>query len=71
MVYILCFMYDSGSLLADAGGRAVYGVDLGRLVTGIGSKLARGVDVCLCVSVVLSCVGRGLCDGLIARPKES
>jgi hypothetical protein len=28
---------------------------------------------CLCVfsCVVLSCVGRGLCDGLITRPKES
>jgi hypothetical protein len=24
-----------------------------------------------CVSVVLSCVGRGLCDGLITRPEES
>jgi hypothetical protein len=25
----------------------------------------------LCFCVVLSCVGRGLCDGLITRPKES
>jgi hypothetical protein len=25
----------------------------------------------LCFSVVLSCVGRGLCDGLITRQKES
>jgi hypothetical protein len=24
-----------------------------------------------CLSVVLSCVGRGLCDGLITRPEES
>jgi hypothetical protein len=24
-----------------------------------------------CVSVVLSCVGRGLCDGLITRPEDS
>jgi hypothetical protein len=24
-----------------------------------------------CVYVVLSCVGRGLCDGLITRPEES
>jgi hypothetical protein len=27
--------------------------------------------VFLCLYVVLSCVGRGLCDGLITRPKES
>jgi hypothetical protein len=25
----------------------------------------------LCIYVVLSCVGRGLCDGLITRPEES
>jgi hypothetical protein len=25
----------------------------------------------LCLYVVLSCVGRGLCDGLIIRPEES
>jgi hypothetical protein len=25
----------------------------------------------LCFYVVLSCVGRGLCDGLITRPEES
>jgi hypothetical protein len=24
----------------------------------------------LCLYVVLSCVGRGLCDGLITRPEE-
>jgi hypothetical protein len=30
-----------------------------------------GMDVCFCLYVVLSCVGRGLCDGLITRPKES
>jgi hypothetical protein len=30
------------------------------------------MDVCLlCLNFVLSCVGRGLCDGLIARPEES
>jgi hypothetical protein len=29
------------------------------------------MDVCLlCLYVVLSCVGRGLCDGLIIRPEE-
>jgi hypothetical protein len=45
----------------------------GRLVTGIaGSNLARGMDVCLlCLYVVLSCVGRGLCEGLITRPEKS
>jgi hypothetical protein len=33
---------------------------------------AKGMDVCpLCLYVVLSCVGRGLCDGLITRPEES
>jgi hypothetical protein len=45
----------------------------GRLVAGIaGSNPAWGMDVCLlCLYVVLSCVGRGLCDGLITRPEES
>jgi hypothetical protein len=44
----------------------------GRLVAGIeGSNTAEGMDVCvLCLCVVLSCVGRGLCDGLITRPEE-
>jgi hypothetical protein len=33
---------------------------------------ARGMDVrLLCLYVVLSCVDRGLCDGLITRPEES
>jgi hypothetical protein len=36
-----------------------------------GSNPARGMDVCLlCLYVVLSCVGRGLCDGLITRSEE-
>jgi hypothetical protein len=45
----------------------------GRLVAGVmGSNSLRGMDVCLsCLYVVLSCVGRGLCDGLITRPEES
>jgi hypothetical protein len=44
-----------------------------RLVAGIaGSNPAEGIDVCLlCLYVVLSCVGRGLCDGMITRPEES
>jgi hypothetical protein len=43
------------------------------LVAGIaGSNPARGMDVCLlCLYVVLSCVGRGLCNGFFARPEES
>jgi hypothetical protein len=37
-----------------------------------GSNPAWGMDVCLlCLYFVLSCVGRGLCDGLITRPEES
>jgi hypothetical protein len=41
----------------------------GSFFAGIeGSNLAGGVDVCL-LGCVLS--GRGLCDGLIARPEES
>jgi hypothetical protein len=45
----------------------------GRLVAGVaGSNPADGMDVCLlCLYVVLSCVGRGLCYGLITRPEES
>jgi hypothetical protein len=45
----------------------------GRLVAGIaGSNPARGMDICLLrMYVVLSCVGRGLCDGLITGPEES
>jgi hypothetical protein len=45
----------------------------GRLVAGVAvSNPAEGMDVCLlCVYVVLSCIGRGLCDGLITRPEES
>jgi hypothetical protein len=43
------------------------------LVAGVaGSNPARGMDVCLlCLYVVLFCVGRGLCDGLITGPEES
>jgi hypothetical protein len=44
-----------------------------RLVVGIaGSNPKKDMDVCLlCLYVVLSCVDRGLCDGLITRPEES
>jgi hypothetical protein len=45
----------------------------GRLVDGIASSNpGEGMGVCLlCLCVVLSCVGRGLCDGLITRSGES
>jgi hypothetical protein len=45
----------------------------GRSVAGVAvSNPARGMDVCLlCLYVVLSFVGRGLCDGLITRLEES
>jgi hypothetical protein len=44
----------------------------GLLVAGIaGSNPTEGMDVCLLfLYVVLSCVGRGLCSGLITRPEE-
>jgi hypothetical protein len=44
-----------------------------RLVAGIaGSNPVRGINInLLCLYVVLSCVGRGPCDGLITRPEES
>jgi hypothetical protein len=32
---------------------------------------SRSRHGCLWLCVMLSCVGRGLCDGLITRPKES
>jgi hypothetical protein len=36
------------------------------LDSGLESRSGHG-----CLSLVLFCVGRGLCDGLIARPEES
>jgi hypothetical protein len=44
----------------------------GHLVAGItGSNSAEGMNVCLlCLYVLLPCVGRGLCDGLITRPES-
>jgi hypothetical protein len=59
---------------AVPGGRSVYKAYVcGRSVAGItGSYPAQGMDVCLwCLYFVLSFVGRGLCDGLIARTDES
>jgi hypothetical protein len=47
-------LFSSNSLIAYPSGRLVAGV--------AGSNPARGIDVCLlCLYVVLSCVGRGLC----------
>jgi hypothetical protein len=45
----------------------------GHLTAGVaGWNPARSMDVCLLfLYVVLSYVGRGLCDGLITRPDES
>jgi hypothetical protein len=38
----------------------------------VGSNPAEGIDVFLLpLYVVLTCVGRGLCEGLISRPEES
>jgi hypothetical protein len=45
----------------------------GPLDAGIaGLNPAWGMDVCiLCLYVVLSYIGRGLCDGLITHPEKS
>jgi hypothetical protein len=53
--------------MADPSGLAVYGVGLRPLgCWSRGFESSLGMDVrLLCLYVVLSCVGRGLCDGLI------
>jgi hypothetical protein len=59
---------------ADPGGRADQGVGrswpLGYWDRGFECGSTHGY-LSLFFYVVLSCVGRGLCDGLIIRPKES
>jgi hypothetical protein len=57
----------------ETSGRAVLDIGLRPGVAGItGSNPTEGMDVCLlCLYVVLSYVGRGLCDGLITHPEES
>jgi hypothetical protein len=62
-------LHDVYFSIADPSGRAV----CDRLVDGVaGFNPARGMDICLlCLYVALSCVGRGLCDGLITHPEES
>jgi hypothetical protein len=59
--------------VGSASGRAVDGVGLRPLCCwDRGFESRSGMDVCLlCLYVVLSCVGRGLCDGLITRPEDS
>jgi hypothetical protein len=63
-----CLMY----IFAGPGGHAVLSVVLpfGYWGRGFESHSRHGC-VSLCFCVVLSCVGRGLCDGLITCPKES
>jgi hypothetical protein len=57
--------------MSGRSGCAVYCIGLGCLVTGsVGLNPTRGMDIFLCFCVVLSCVGKGLCDGLIISPKE-
>jgi hypothetical protein len=48
-------------------------IGAGRLVAGVAvSNPAEVMDVCfLCSFVVLSCVGRGIFEGLITRPGVS
>jgi hypothetical protein len=64
---------NKNHITEDPRGRAVKGVGLLPLgCWSLGFESARGMDVCLlCLYVVLSCVGSGLCDGLITRPEES
>jgi hypothetical protein len=52
--------------------RRVIGVELGRgYWNRVFESRSRHECFSLCFCVVLPCVGRGLCDGLITRPKES
>jgi hypothetical protein len=37
----------------------------------LGSRVRIPLGAWMCLYVVLSCVGRGLCDGLITHPEES
>jgi hypothetical protein len=44
----------------------------GLLIAGVAGSIPLGAWMFVsCVYVVFSCVGRGLCDGLITRPEES
>jgi hypothetical protein len=53
---------------ADPSGRTVKGIGLRPLCCWTRVWIPLGAWMCL--YVVLSCVGRGLCDGLITRPEE-
>jgi hypothetical protein len=61
-------------LVTDLGGRGIYGVISPRLLgcwdRGFKSRSGHGC-LSLVLYVVLSCAGRGLCDGLITHPEES
>jgi hypothetical protein len=65
-----CFRSCSKILVPVAAQSEALGWSLERLNRGFESRLRHG---CLSSSfcVMLSCVGRGFCDGLIIRPKES
>jgi hypothetical protein len=64
-----CIPFDMPIPVAARSNAQVWG----RLVAGVaGWNPARGMDVCLlCLYVVLSCVGRGLSDGLITHPEDT
>jgi hypothetical protein len=49
----------------------VWGIDIDRWHRGLESNLRHGCLSSSFFCVVLSCVGRGLCDRLVTRPKES
>jgi hypothetical protein len=69
-VCVYIYMYINSPIPVAAWSKACV---CGRFVAGVASSNpADGMDVCLlCLYVVLSCVGRGLCDGLITHPEES
>jgi hypothetical protein len=61
---ITYILYNTSVLRDNPGGRLVAGI--------AGSNPARYMGVCLlCLYVLLSCVGRGLCKGMITCPEES
>jgi hypothetical protein len=63
-------VHARGDTFLTFGLKALTETNTSRLATV--SNPSWGMDVCLlCLYVVLSCVGKGLCDGLITRPEES
>jgi hypothetical protein len=63
----LCFVYFSTS--RSRWPRSVRRRSWPLVAGNVSLNPARGMDVCLYVCVVLSCVVRGLSDGLVARPR--